>query len=75
MPLFRPMKIGFASIRVCSWSSSRRPDSSNSRMASSAPGGMSCATPPGLMKAWFIRRPVISSSTSRVRSRSRAPCV
>ena len=38
-------------------------------------GGRSCATPPGRMYAWFIRRPVISSKSARIRSRSRKPTV
>ena len=46
-----------------------------SRILSSAPGGRSCATPPGRMNAWFIRRPVISSNRSSVISRSRKPIV
>ena len=33
----------------------------NSRIRSTAPGGRSWASPPGRMKAWFIRSPVISS--------------
>jgi hypothetical protein len=34
--------------------------------SASAPSGRSCARPPGRMKAWFIRRPVIESNTSRI---------
>ena len=44
-------------------------------MESSAPGGTSCATPPGRTNAWFIRRPVISSRISSALSRSRKPSV
>ena len=40
-----------------------------------APLGVSCETPPGRMYALFIRRPVISSITARMRSRSRKPTV
>ena len=40
-----------------------------------APLGVSCATPPGRMKALFIRSPVISSMIDRIRSRSRKPTV
>ena len=49
--------------------------SSSSRIFSTAPGGRSCATPPGRKYAWFIRRPVTISSTSRMSSRSRKPLV
>ncbi len=46
-----------------------------SRIWSIAPAGMSWATPPGRMNAWFMRRPVISSNRSRTSSRSRKPIV
>ncbi len=59
------MKIGLA-LQRSAYSGSRffiRP--MNSWIFSSAPGGRSWATPPGRMKPWFIRRPVISSKRSR----------
>ncbi len=45
----------------------------NSRSFSRAPDGKSWETPPGLMYAWFIRSPVISSKMSSTFSRSRMP--
>ena len=44
-------------------------------MVSIAPGGMSCATPPGRMYAWFMRRPEISSKILRISSRAVKPTV
>ena len=45
----------------------------NARTWSSTPSGRSITTPPMRMYAWFIRRPVIISNTSRISSRSRNP--
>ena len=41
--------------------------------SSSHPSGRSAAVPPGRMKLWFIRRPVVFSKKARIISRSRKP--
>ncbi len=69
------MKIGLA-LHSAAYSGSRFFISAmNARISSRAPGGRSWATPPGRMKAWFIRSPVISSNRSSTSSRSRKPIV
>ena len=69
------MKIGLA-LQSAAYSGSRFFISATKpRISSSAPGGRSCATPPGRMKPWFIRSPVISSKRSSTSSRSRKPMV
>ena len=39
----------------------------------SHPSGRSAAVPPGRMKLWFIRSPVVFSKKARIISRSRKP--
>ena len=41
--------------------------------SSSHPSGRSAAVPPGRMKLWFIRSPVVFSKKARIISRSRKP--
>ena len=41
--------------------------------SSSHPSGRSAAVPPGRMKLWFIRRPVVFSKKASTISRSRNP--
>ena len=72
-PWSRARKMGWP-VSSSSYSSSRGAHRSSTRSTPSRqPSGRSAATPPGRMKLWFIRSPVIISSSRSVSSRSRQP--
>ena len=73
MPSERWRKTGWP-VSSSSYSSRRgRTVSQMTETSSSHPSGRSAAVPPGRMKLWFIRRPVVFSKKARTISRSRKP--